>query len=180
MPKFWLECLSGRTEFQGKNSRFGLVDACSWSASPSGRGRRRRGGCRIRRTAPGAGLEVGRHLPGVRVRVNDPTSFAWIPNPSSDHEQPVLVAGLRFADVERAGQRRRRAPACRSRRCRSSSCRGSWPGPRSRSWPGRRCRRVWPSAASGLTVRPSGRVTIADLISEGDARESERTAARSG
>ena len=28
---------------------------------------------------------------------------------------------------------------------------------------------VWPSAASGLIVKPAGRVTVADLISEGEA-----------
>ena len=28
---------------------------------------------------------------------------------------------------------------------------------------------LWPSAASGLIVKPGGRVTVADLISEGEA-----------
>ena len=37
--------------------------------------------------------------------LTEPTSLAWMPKPRGDHEQAVLVAGLRFADVDGASRR---------------------------------------------------------------------------
>ena len=42
-----------------------------------------------------------------------------------DEEDPVAVAGLRFAEVDEAGQRARAGPSCRSRGCRPWRTRGS-------------------------------------------------------
>ena len=81
-----------------------------------------------------------------------------------DHEQPVLVAGLRFADVERAVERAVEGRRADRRRCRSSSCRGSSAGASVSKFAWASVQAVWPSAASGLIVRPSGRVTVAERM----------------
>ena len=133
---------SASCAFQGKKSSRSLVDRAAASASRPGRGRRRRGGGRRRRTGPGEGrrrhASAGRSAGSGR---NAADELRVDPEAVDDHEDPVLVAGLRLADVERAFEgpvERRRVDV---ERCRSSSCRGSSPGPRSRSWPRRRCRR---------------------------------------
>ncbi len=49
-------------------------------------------------------FEVGLHLPGLGVRAEGPDQLRVHPEPVGDEEQPILVAGLRFADVDRPGQ----------------------------------------------------------------------------
>ena len=119
---------SASASFQGKKSASAVVDRAV------GRGRHQAavGGEEVQVELFERDLrqvvEVDRQLAGLRVGMDRADELGVDAEAVGDHEQPVLVARLRFADVERAGRAGRRAPACRCRRCRSSSCRGSRPG----------------------------------------------------
>ena len=92
--------------------------------------------------------------------------------PVGDQEEPVLVAGLRFADVDEPSS----GP--------SSACvpiekvpifalSGQCAGPSVPKLASASVQARWPSAASGLIVKPSGRVTAAERISDGEVGEAE-------
>ena len=92
---------------------------------------------------------------------------------AEDHEQAVLVARFRFADVDRADQRpveRRRAERDRA----DLRLSGHSPGPSLPKFAWASVHIVCPSAASGLIVNPSGRVTITALASRRRGGEPER------
>ena len=134
--------LFGERRVPGVEARPRSCRPCSWSASPSGLGRRRTGAAGSRRTGPAAGPEVGGHLPGLRIGPHRADQLGVDAEARGDHEEAVLVARAsvrRCRSTPSSGPRE--GSACRSRRCRSSSCRGIRPAPRSRSSPALRCTR---------------------------------------
>ena len=111
-------------------------------------------------------LEVGRDLAGHRIGSERADQLRVDPEPVGDQEEAVLVARLRFADVDRPDQRSvERAewiaigPDLRVV--------GAFAGPSEPKFASSSVQARWPSAASGLIVSPSGRVTIADSHSDG-------------
>ena len=89
------------------------------------------------------------------------------PEARGDQEEPVLVPRLRFADVDRAVERARQGLGTDREGADLRAVRASaGPSLSKLAWASGQA--VCPSAASGLIVNPGGRVTVADLSSEGE------------
>ena len=130
------------------------ANRCSWNSS--------NGTC-------GRSLKTAVTWPVSGSGLIDADQLGVDPEARGDHEQAVLVARLRLADVDRAfeGPVERRRDDREVPDLRAVGAFGRPLGVEVRLR--RRCRRVCPSAASGLMVKPGGSSRSPILISEGEA-----------
>ena len=113
-------------------------------------------------------FEVGGQLAGFGVGFERADQLGVDPEPRGDQEESVLVAGLGFADIDGAFERTAKGLGA-DREGADLGLIGTLAGPSEPKLAWASVQAVCPSAASGLIVKPSGRVTDADLISEGEA-----------
>ncbi len=166
--KFAVEIWSGRRSFQGKKWRVDCVDRAVGRRRQEPAIRSEEVDVEVVERNLGQVFEVHRHLPGLRVRLTATDELRVHPEAVEDHEEAVLVAGLRFAEVERAGKRAPSRVGVPTLRVPILELSGQFAGPSEPKLACASVQAVCPSAASGLIVSPSGRVTIADLICEGE------------
>ena len=156
-----VEVWFGRSASQGSNSDFDLVGPAL--------GRRREQPSLRAEEVEVEPLERGLrqviegddHAAGLRVELDRSGQLDVGAEAVAGDEEPVLVAGQRFAEVDRPGQLGRAAPSCRSRSCRPSRSPGT----------GRRAGRAEVGlrvAAGGLAVGGVG--VDREALGEGDDR----------
>ena len=106
-------------------------------------------------------------LAGLRVGTDRPRQLDVGAEAVGGEDQPVAIARLRVAEVDAAGDRRRQRRAVR-RTVPTFENSGQWASSSVPIADSSSLQEILPSAAFGLIEKPSGRVTVVALISDGD------------